>query len=211
MLMSESFFYWRLSDFVTSSAHWDTVQNTYERTIGAESGEPSNWKMKDGSYWKDASVTEKKIVFKHYSCEQMWLKIIETKKTISAPTGTSPDSVKQNEEGWRMSYLLALLSRRPKPECPHRAVSKWVNPPPPSVPVAVHMLARGRLPASPPQQSTHPPPPQTHCEAHTEVTHVAAVCLLFPHVDLKKHVQQQEQQSVKGEHEGRFVSKIFTA
>lgn len=97
-----------------------------------------------------------------------------------------------------MNVLYAgLVKETPysKSVCPCRAVSKWVTPPPPSVSVAVHSGATcwpeaDCLPACPPEPSIHPP--QTHWEAHTEITDVTAACLLFFLILItKKHFQQQ--------------------
>lgn len=84
--------------------------------------------------------------------------------------------------------MSALLRRHPESGRPCWAVSKWVTPPPPpSVCVAVHCGATC-WPAADclPQPSFHPP--QTNCGAHTEITDVAAVCLLFFLISItKKH------------------------
>lgn len=74
-----------------------------------------------------------------------------------------------------------------------------------------NMLARGRLPASLSQPSIHPSI-QTHCEAHTEITDVAAVCLLFYLISIqKKHFRQQEQQFPETAHLDRLVSSGLEA
>ena len=104
----------------------------------------------------------------------------------------SPSSVKQKHDGWWMSYLLALLRRHPDSACPCRAVSKWVtSSPPPSACVAVHSAATCWPEADClPEPSIHPP--QTHWEAHTEITDVTAVCLLFFLILItKQHFLQQ--------------------
>lgn len=75
--------------------------------FGAEPREPSNSKMKDDSYWKDASDRENMSFLKLY----MWVNVVEhnRNKENNISTNSNITWFSQIERRWMMNVLFAVL------------------------------------------------------------------------------------------------------